>query len=210
MSKIPNNYEDIYNSLPKKVRDAMTSVDVSSKIYNIGRKYNLHIDQIGDLAEEVGLAMLGVSRLKSFDINIKKRLKLSYETAKMISADINKDIFREIREALIPLQPAIKEENDTLPRLQSFGAMESESPQEGVLNEINLDEDMPQSPGSTGEAKHFGTPQDLIQKKTPSKDILKSKMEGTFSIKKEESKDTEKEKPTMPEKKIDPYREEIS
>ena len=66
-----------YQKLPDDVREAMIKVETANVVGNIGRKYNLHIDQIGDLADEIGLTMLGLTKPDEFVSHIKRFIESS-------------------------------------------------------------------------------------------------------------------------------------
>ena len=69
------NYTDqqiaqMYDNLPEDLKDSIFSVDTTSVINEIGRKYGLAIDKIGDLANETGMVMLGVTHPNEFIGNL--------------------------------------------------------------------------------------------------------------------------------------------
>lgn len=92
--------EERYNQLPEAVKEAMYAVETADKIMAIGKKYNLHIDQIGLLAEETGLVMLGLTPYYQFMDNIQKKLGVNRAASENITLDINTEIFLPIREFL--------------------------------------------------------------------------------------------------------------
>lgn len=92
--------EEKYRQLPEAVKEAMYSVETSDQIMALGKKYNLHIDQIGLLAEETGLVMLGLTPYYQLVDNIQKKLGLSRTVAEDITIDVNTEIFLPIREFL--------------------------------------------------------------------------------------------------------------
>lgn len=89
-----------FNSLPKDIRDAITSADVDSKITELAKKYRLHIDKAEELSDETGLVMLGLTHPQDYLRNLKRRLELPDDLARDLVADVNEQIFKQIRESL--------------------------------------------------------------------------------------------------------------
>lgn len=92
--------KEIYKKLPGDLKDAIFSVDSAKIIQETGKKYGLTIDKIGELADETGLVMLGLSAPSQFIPNLAVRLNVNKETARKIAADINTQIFAKVRESL--------------------------------------------------------------------------------------------------------------
>ena len=97
--------EEKYRSLPEDLKEVLAEVKTAETIYNIGQKNNLHVDQIGELADEVGLVMLGLTKTEEFISHLKNRLQLDQATAEQITREVNGQIFLPIRESLIKLHP---------------------------------------------------------------------------------------------------------
>jgi len=88
------------NTLPEKIREALTATSTETAILDIGKRYNLHIDQTGKLVEAVTQTLLGVIKPKEFTNYIVNQLGLEKTKANLITVDINNQIFLPIREAL--------------------------------------------------------------------------------------------------------------
>lgn len=86
--------------LPADVRQAVQSTNLSKSIQALGTKYQLHIDQIGELEDETLMAMLGFVPLESFEKRLASALHLPGETAKKIAGDVNQNIFLAVRTSL--------------------------------------------------------------------------------------------------------------
>ncbi|MDP3784560.1 MAG: hypothetical protein Q8R12_00560, partial [bacterium] len=82
------------------LKTAIYSADSSTAIENISKKSGLHIDQMGKLAEETGLVMLGLTHPKDFIPHLVERLGVDKLTARNIAEDINQQIFQKVRESL--------------------------------------------------------------------------------------------------------------
>lgn len=92
--------------LPESLREAMIAVETASTVVAIGKKYQLHVDQIGELADEIGLVMLGLARAEDFVTHIIARLGLDRVVAEAIAREVNDQIFLKIRESLQTLHRA--------------------------------------------------------------------------------------------------------
>src|SRR3989339_937760 len=99
------NYTDqqiaqMYDNLPEDLKDSIFSVDTTSVVNEIGRKYGLAIDKIGDLANETGMVMLGVTHPNEFIGNLADRLDVDKEKARAIAQEINEQIFKKVRDSI--------------------------------------------------------------------------------------------------------------
>lgn len=92
-----------YRKLPKEVRDVIFADNTSDKMFELGHKYNLHVDKIGALADEVGDLILGFSHPKDFVNNLTSALGLKAEDARKIAQDVNNDILVPIHDHLLTI-----------------------------------------------------------------------------------------------------------
>ena len=140
------NYTDqqisqMYDSLPEDLKDSIFSVDTTSVVNEIGRKYGLAIDKIGDLANETGMVMLGVTHPNEFIGNLADRLEVDKEKARAIAQEINEQIFKKVRESLRKIhnmREGGEEENQGNPLRQGVALMVEHS-REDILKEIEKD-----------------------------------------------------------------------
>ncbi len=95
--------QERFEKLPEEVQKAVTSSDVNAKIEAIGKKYQLHVDQLGELVDEVGLVMLGLQKSSFFTEDLCSRLSISRDVARSIGSDINEDIFSLIKAHLMEM-----------------------------------------------------------------------------------------------------------
>lgn len=86
--------------LPEDVRNAVLSADLPAQLQEIGRRNNLHIDQIGKLQDETMLVMLGFFGLDQFDEQLTEQLGISPEAATALAQDVSTTIFVPIRESM--------------------------------------------------------------------------------------------------------------
>ena len=92
--------KEIFKGLPEDLREAIVSFETVDAVNEIGDKYDLHIDQVGTLGDEVGRVMIGVSSFKDFTVRLKEKLNIDSEKAQTIAHDVNVNIFLKIREIL--------------------------------------------------------------------------------------------------------------
>ncbi len=183
---------EAYNKLPKSLQEAVLSVDTTKAISEIGKKYGLPVDKMGELADQTTGVMLGFTDSKDLISNLKTNLNVDIETAQKIGEDVNSKIFLPIREALMSLRSDTEEENKEAP---------AEVTKEEVLKEIERNEPP---------AIFKGT---VVPKESPFDAKMSSHSLGgeksVFKIPPEESeiKEGEDAKKTPPPK--DPYREPI-
>ena len=87
--------------LPEALKDALFSVGSAEIIQKIGTKYQLHIDEVGEVASETGLVMMGLTPPDKFVDNLRGRLaRIPETTVRNITADINTQIFSGVRELI--------------------------------------------------------------------------------------------------------------
>lgn len=91
---------DRYQKLPQILRDALFGVDTAEKLYQIGRKFGLTIEQTGFMAEETGYIIVGFTSPRDFIGVLINRLGIEADQARDIAKEINHQILFPIREAL--------------------------------------------------------------------------------------------------------------
>ncbi len=108
---LPVGTKEALQKLPDDLRKIILSTETADKIQAIGQKYNLHIDQMGALDEEVHNVLFGVSSPSKLTEQIKNRLGIEQSAADNITRDLNEQIFLKIRESLQAL-PKTNEANE--------------------------------------------------------------------------------------------------
>ena len=209
MNYTEEKLELAFENLPDDVRQAMGSLDTTRVIQNLGHKYNLHTDKVGELAEEVGLFMLGLSRPADLLINIKNRLNVPLETAGNIVKDVNIQLFFPIRESLKKIHHPEERTNyepEAAPKVENF------SPGGQVTEESLQKED---SAINTGNNAVIINEQPPADKPADNKSIFDEKMSKLFRLPKEETeiRSAKAVVPPPPAKHAppaDPYREETN
>ncbi len=100
MKITPQQIKEKYRSLPPDIIEVYSHEDTVTKITEIGQKHYLHVDQIGELADEIGLVMLGINKADNFVNHVADRLSVDQAAANAIAVDVNEQIFLKIRESL--------------------------------------------------------------------------------------------------------------
>lgn len=102
--KLPKEQtQTIFQSLPVELQDAILSAENAETIFEIGKKHGLLMDKSGELGEEIGYVMLGITKAADFPSVLKDRLDLPEEKVSFIVKDIDEKIFKPIRAHLIKL-----------------------------------------------------------------------------------------------------------
>jgi hypothetical protein len=99
--QILKEIQDQLATLPQKVRDVISSIDITNEIANLRTKHHLMLDQVSTLELETVLAMIGLEPTENFVENIKTNLGVEEERAVSIAVDINESIFEKIRRAMM-------------------------------------------------------------------------------------------------------------
>ncbi len=85
-----------FNNLPEELRSAITSSGWENKVSQIGKDNNLSDEQIGKLAIETLLRLLGVESVDSFSEDIIKIVGLDRNRALTVADEITQIIFDQI------------------------------------------------------------------------------------------------------------------
>lgn len=92
--------DERYEKLPDVLKDAMFSPDIADKMVEVGKKSGLTLDKIGEIAEETGYVVLGLTAPKDFVKALEARLEKDAGKAPEIAKEINHQIFYPLREEL--------------------------------------------------------------------------------------------------------------
>ena len=91
----------MYAELPEDLKDAIFGLEMNEIVERIGREnQSIEIEKIGDLANETGMVMLGVTHPNDFIGNLADRLEVDKEKARTIAQEINEQIFKKVRDSL--------------------------------------------------------------------------------------------------------------
>lgn len=115
--------QEKYKSLPVDLKDAIFSVQSAEIIQSISKKHHLQIDQMGELAAETGLVLLGFTKPEDYIKNLSNRLKINIKDAREVALEVNIEIFNKVKESLKKLHkigiPAEIPKNESVIKKQS-------------------------------------------------------------------------------------------
>ena len=87
------------NTYPS-INKIIDSKELIATIRQIGEKFNLHIDQTGELYAEIRDILKGLNKSSDFVSHITNRLEIDSSVAKNIANELNEKIFKDIRSTL--------------------------------------------------------------------------------------------------------------
>lgn len=151
----------LVETLPDDVKNAIFSVDSAKIINEVGKKYGLHIDQIGLLAEETGNILLGISKPTEFVDHLQTKLSIERVRASEVAAEVNEKIFSKIRESLRNLRGA----EEAGKEITHEGAFEYGPKKEDLLEAIERPEIYARPPSLRSDVSGQARPS--IPNKTP-------------------------------------------
>lgn len=93
----PEQIKQAKEKLPEAVQEILDSEEVATSIFEIGKKYQLHVDQIGNLAVITRLYLMGLISPTDFDSTLIKETGISADVANLITYELNQKIFLKIR-----------------------------------------------------------------------------------------------------------------
>ncbi|AKM83934.1 TPA: hypothetical protein DCZ46_01210 [Candidatus Campbellbacteria bacterium] len=214
MEYTPEQIENRLNSLPADIKQAMSEVDTTTAILNVGKKNGLHVDQMGELLYCVGLVMLGLEHSQRFADIIIEKVGVSPEQAEVITADINNEVFLKLRESIKKIHEQHSSQNteiDNRPLAEKMNPFEQKHEGEvldkdKILAEIENPENIIENKVSTPSV-NINVQIPVIEPPMPAEpfkmNIMESKLGGVTKLPMQEKKVEESGV------KIDPYREPI-
>ena len=122
-----------FESLPDDLKIALTSEEVDASIQSVAKKHFLHIDQTGELSDETGLVMLGLTKTDEYISNLKERLGVPQQKASEIAKDIDEKVLRPIKASLIATSERKTETAETSEQPESEEILDREQ----IMKEID-------------------------------------------------------------------------
>jgi hypothetical protein len=122
---IKNIIQEQFKTLPQVIQDTILNSKWEEKIRRIVTTNNLHIDQGAAIENLVLITMLGIEVPENFVENAKEYAKVSEEQAYNISAEVEREIFGDIRRKLIEISDSagtIEEIDQTTNELDKVAA----------------------------------------------------------------------------------------
>ncbi|MEK7646350.1 MAG: hypothetical protein AAB381_01490 [Patescibacteria group bacterium] len=129
--------QERFEQLPKDLQEAISSPEINTAIQAIGDKHSLHIDQLGELVDLIGLVMLGLIPSKEFVKNLSNQANIRESVSAEIADDVNKEIFSKIKSAMQSLEEKFEQDKDltdptytsSISDLEKIGNFTIEEPQ---------------------------------------------------------------------------------
>jgi hypothetical protein len=118
----------------QKIQRLLNDPKIYAVLEGIGNRFDLNIDQIGEIDAEIQRVILGMSKPADFTKNIAAALEIDEMKAKTITEATNTEVMGYIKEAL---------RADDISALEKAGGFEIERPSESVMAKkpMNLLED---------------------------------------------------------------------
>ena len=158
MELTPEQLRKKYLELPEDLREAIFSIDSATVIQQIGKKHNLTVYQLGQLANDVGLVMLGLLPPREFIPRLQKDIEIDAEKARGIAKEVNEKIFAKIRESLKKVYKIGEESGKEEGRVETSPIKDVSGQKVPGIKEAPAAENSPSQPsvaptGSLGEVK---------------------------------------------------------
>jgi len=187
----------MYDNLPEDLKDAIFGLEMNEIVEKIGRENQLNIEQIGDLANETGMVMLGVTHPNEFIGNLADRLEVDKEKARAIGGEINEQIFKKVRESLRKIHNIREEEKENTNQIKTSPFVNVGQPISSIAKTEHSRDDILKEIEKDHAREESGVPDIMKGDINPFEEKMK---EGVFKIPTEEKHYIE-EKPE--EKKLE-------
>lgn len=114
MDQTKDTLLEAYERLPAKIQAVIADAETEKKVLAIGEQEQLHVDQLGQLADETGLVLLGIAPPTEFINHLQTRLGIEKTKAQSLAQAINERVFLPIQDALKTLSatPAPEEKTE--------------------------------------------------------------------------------------------------
>ena len=99
-----------FDGLPEDLKWAIMAAKVDDNVIDIGHEHGLNVEQTGQLSLETHMVMFGFTHPDKFEESLKGSLQLPDEKIKGIVNSVNEKILKNIREQLMALHGAKKDE----------------------------------------------------------------------------------------------------
>ena len=105
---------EAFDKIPPELVSAMAMINVNKKIADIGKKFSLHVDALGEIAGEINMALVGLARAEDFPARLREIIKLPEDQFSRLISEINESIFEAIRKK-VQLASVAEEETEEIP-----------------------------------------------------------------------------------------------
>ncbi len=90
--------QERFKKLPAPIQEMVTSPDTQRLVQDIGKRYGLHIDEMGALENELIIVLLGLEMPQALPHNVMKATHLKEEEAMKIATELNEKLLEPLRE----------------------------------------------------------------------------------------------------------------
>lgn len=104
----------------KTLKGLAGSPEIFVACEKIGREFDLHIDQVGELDAQIRQILLGNAQSKEFAKDIQEYLEIDAAVAEKIVEKVNQDVFQVIKDKLKGGDPAVSHDNSPLEQAGGF------------------------------------------------------------------------------------------
>ncbi len=99
--EIQSIVKEKWDQLPESVRSALSNFNWKDPLLAIGKKYNLQIDDLNVLQNETMMILLGITPPDELKKQMAEQTQLPEVQIQELSDDVEKEVFRKIREAVL-------------------------------------------------------------------------------------------------------------
>lgn len=107
--------------LPEHVRNMVMEGNWRTAVYKIGQKYNLHIDELGELEHEIFLVMIGLESSSNLVSNMLTNVTQKRDVVSNIIKEVNETVFE-------PLRDFIRQTDREIAAIESGAAARASAP----------------------------------------------------------------------------------
>lgn len=124
-----------FEALPQSIQEIILSTHYEETLIEVGKQYQLNVEQMGILERETTLVMMGLTPTKDFETELTRELHIDKTKGAQIVKDINEKIFLKIRELLKLMNTPTGEE----PSVEETQKTKSDSDDTQILNSAGIE-----------------------------------------------------------------------
>lgn len=119
-----------FDALPDSIKEVILSSHYEESLIEIGKQYNLNVEQLGIVERETTLTMMGLTPVRDFEAELTREIKIDALKGSQIVKDINEKIFLKIRDLLklmntpTGVEPLIEETHQTSTQILNSAGIE--------------------------------------------------------------------------------------
>jgi hypothetical protein len=162
------------NNIPPEFQNLALSAELYDQSEKIGNKFNLHIDQIGELDAEIRDILMGSAKSEDFVKDLRERLEIDESKAKEITEEVNKEVFQAIK-GLLQSQASPVNSSNTVNDTASFEQAGNLS-----VEKQERDDNRPEAPVPT-DLENKDHILDSIENPEPGNEKISRKQEQTYT-----------------------------